>query len=64
MLNRFDKVFEERVTKALKLSLNGDYFGAVMLMKEQGISNNVIALALYQQHQTKSSDLFLIEQLI
>lgn len=62
MIIRSNKVFEETVIKGLKLSSKGDCFSAVSFMKEQGIPNKVIARVLFQQHQTRSTDLPLIEQ--
>lgn len=62
MIIRSNKAFEETVVKGLQLSSKGDYFGAVSLMKEHGISNKVIARVLFQQHQIRSNDSALIEQ--
>lgn len=62
MILRTNKVFEETVAKALELSLEGDDFGAVSIMKGQGISVKVIARVLYDEHHIRSTDLSLIEQ--
>lgn len=56
MIIRSNKVLEKSVIKGLELSLNGDYFGAVILMKNQGVPNKVIARVLYER-QRRSSDL-------
>lgn len=50
-------MLEEIVNKGLELSLEGDYFSAVILMKNQGVPNKVIARVLYQQNERRSSDL-------
>lgn len=62
MIHRSNKVFEKTVIKALELSIEGDYFGAVAVMKEQGIPVKVIARVLYQAHLIRNTDLSDIEQ--
>jgi hypothetical protein len=57
MIIRSNRVLEKSVIKGLELSLDGDYFGAVILMKNQGVPNKVIARVLCQQHQRRGSDL-------
>lgn len=53
----------QTVAKALELSFEGEYFEALIVMKNQGIPNKVIARVLYQQHQIKSTDMSMIKQL-
>lgn len=56
MTPRSNKVFETTVIKALELSLDGDDFGAVSMMKEQGIHVRVIARVLSYKNQIRSTD--------
>lgn len=63
MIIRSNKVLEKSVIKGLELSLHGDYFGAVILMKNQGVPNKVIARVLYER-QRRSSDLSANHRLI
>ena len=62
MISRLNKVFEETVANALKLLGEGDDFGAVAIMKDQGIPVKLIAMVLNNEHQIRSNELSLMEQ--
>ena len=62
MISCLNKVFEETVANALKLLGEGDDFGAVAIMKDQGIPVKLIAMVLNNEHQIRSNELYLMEQ--
>ena len=62
MIPRLSIVFEETVSKALKLLVEGDDFGAVAIMKDQGIPVKLIAMVLNNEHQIRSNELYLVKQ--
>ena len=62
MKTRSNKHLEDIVIKGLELSLKGDNFSAVFLMKNGGVPNHVIARVLFQQEQIRSSDSLMVKQ--
>ena len=62
MIPRLSILFEETVSKAQKLLDEGDDFGAVAFMKDQGIPVKLIAMVLNNEHQIRSNELYLVKQ--
>ena len=60
MIVRSNKIYADIVIKALEMSLKGDDFGAVNLMREHGLPNKVIARVLHNKDQMRSSDIKMI----
>lgn len=59
MINRSNKALEETVTTGLQLFQKGECFDAVILMKNHGVPNSVIARVLFENHRFRSTDLSL-----
>ncbi|PPC93321.1 MAG: hypothetical protein CTY33_08325 [Methylotenera sp.] len=56
MIIRSNKALEETVTTGLQLFKKGECFDAVILMKNHGLPNSVIARVLYEQNRIRNTD--------